>query len=299
MKHIIDSKDFSREFLTSLFEKTDDIIKNTGKYSESLKGKVIATLFYEPSTRTRLSFESAVLRLGGSVISTENAEEISSVKKGETLEDTIKTIENYAEAIIIRHKDDDAGKTAASISNVPIINAGSGKKHHPTQALLDLYTIQREKEKIDNISILVMGDLRYGRTIHSLLELLSLYQNIKVYGYPIKGLEMDANFKIMLKEKGVHYIEVQSFDDVPASIDIIYQTRIQKERFTQNEEVHEIIINQNIMDKFSEKTLLMHPLPRNNEISNELDRDKRSIYFKQAKNGMFVRMAILHELLNK
>jgi aspartate carbamoyltransferase catalytic subunit len=299
MKHIIDSKDFSREFLTSLFEKTDDIIKNTGKYSESLKGKVIATLFYEPSTRTRLSFESAVLRLGGSVISTENAEEISSVKKGETLEDTIKTIENYAEAIIIRHKDDDAGKTAASISNVPIINAGSGKKHHPTQALLDLYTIQREKEKIDNISILVMGDLRYGRTIHSLLELLSLYQNIKVYGYPIKGLEMDANFKIMLKEKGVHYIEVQSFDDVPASIDIIYQTRTQKERFTQNEEVHEIIINQNIMDKFSEKTLLMHPLPRNNEISNELDRDKRSIYFKQAKNGMFVRMAILHELLNK
>lgn len=300
MYHILTSEQFKREELDELFKITDEIRLNLRDYNSVLSDKVIATLFYEPSTRTRLSFETAVQRLGGKLISTENAREASSVAKGESLLDTIRIIQSYADAIILRHYENDAAMQAASVARVPIINAGSGSGEHPTQALLDVYTIYKLKKKIDGISIAMIGDLRFGRAVHSLIRLLALYEGITFYGLSSETFalpEEDVNY---LEKRGFRYIPCKSFKDIPEDVDVLYQTRMQRERFQNlNLKEENFIIDSSIINNFSKNTLLMHPLPRNNEIAVEVDKDPRAVYFIQAENGMYVRMGILYSIFKK
>lgn len=298
MKHLISCHQFTQTEILSLFELTDKIKSNPSLYCEALKNKVIATVFYEPSTRTRLSFSSAIVRLGASLISTENAYENSSANKGETLEDTIRIIQGYADAIVLRHPDNDAAQKAAHVASVPILNAGSGGKEHPTQGLLDLYTINTYKKSLNNLKIAFIGDLKYGRTIHSLLKLLTLFDGLEIHSLSVKELELPIEFHHLFTERNVKYIKHESMDTLPRNIDILYQTRIQKERL-QNEGIHphkaSFIINKQILDTFSADTYLMHPLPRIDEIDNDVDTDARSIFFQQAHNGLYIRMAVLYK----
>lgn len=300
MKHIQSATQFTKESLGEIFKLADKIKKDPYQYNNILKNKVVATLFYEPSTRTRLSFSSAVVRLGGRLITTENANENSSATKGETLEDTIRIVEGYADAIILRHKEDDSIQRAIRVSNVPILNAGSGGREHPTQGLLDLYTIKEYKGRLDNLKIVVMGDLKYGRTIHSLLQLLSLFDGLEVHALSAKELELPKEYEDLFQTKNIKYVKHNKLETVPKDIDIIYHTRIQKERLMgegikENEAL--FIVNKKILDTFSKETLLMHPLPRIEEISTDLDMDKRAIFFKQAHNGVYIRMALLAMIL--
>ena len=298
--NIISCEQYSRKDLEELFEITDDIVVNPQKYYKTLDEKIVTTLFYEPSTRTRLSFEAAVQRLGGKIISTENAVVASSVMKGESLKDTISTISGYTDAIIIRHKDVDSSEIAASVSTVPIINAGAGKGEHPTQALLDMYTIKDTKKTIDGLKIAVSGDLMYGRTIHSLIKLLALYKDITIYGVSRELFQLPFEYIEYLIERNISYIECNDFSELPPNIDIIYHTRTQLERIEDKEmKIEELIINKKLLDKFSHNTLIMHPLPRVKEISEDIDNDPRAIYFKQAHNGMYVRMALLSQILGE
>lgn len=291
MKHILSCNQFTRESLEKLLDLAQNIKENPKKYSNSLEGKIIAPIFFEPSTRTRLSFETAALKLGAKLITTENAQN-SSTKKGETLKDTIKIIEGYADAIVMRHSSDTSAEEAASVSKVPILNAGSGKKEHPSQALLDIFTIREKRGKIDGVKIAILGDLVYGRTIHSLLELLSLYENIEVWGLSKDCFKLPDKYKEFLKGKNIKYTEVKSFDELPKNLDVMYHTRIQAERFEGDFGKEEFVINRSVLDKFSSNTLVMHPLPRLNEISEDIDDDPRAVYFEQAHNGVPVRMAM-------
>ena len=294
MKNFISASQITKQELDRIFALTDDIIKHRKKYSNSLKGYIIATLFFEPSTRTRLSFESASLRLGAGLISTENAKENASARKGESLEDTIRIVQGYADMIILRHSDNDAAERAVKVANVPIINAGSGGGEHPTQALLDLYTIRKYKGKIDNTKIAILGDLKYGRTAHSLIKLLSLYDSITIYGLSVRGLELQDEYKDFLKKNNITYIECETLEEIPCDVDFIYQTRVQMERLEdKNLKIKEIILNKSNFARFSEKTYLLHPLPRVNEISTDLDNDKRCVFFDQAHNGLYTRMALI------
>ena len=293
MKNVISCEQFTKEDLKDLFDLADVVRANPKKYSNALEGKVITTLFFEPSSRTRLSFETAVQRLGAKLVSTENAKENSSSTKGEILEDTIRVVTGYADAIVMRHSFNDAAARAASVSTVPIINAGSGKGEHPTQSLLDAYTIRREKGRLDNLKIAILGDLINGRTIHSLIKLFNLYENIEFYGLSKENLELPEKYVKIIEENGNRYIKCNSFSDIPKDVDILYHTRIQAERSEEDLGIEEFIINKNILDHFSENTIVMHPLPRVNEISTDIDDDKRAVYFKQAHNGMWVRMALL------
>lgn len=299
MKHLISCEQYTKPDLEELFELTDKIVENPKKYSGSLVGNLVSIIFYEPSTRTRLSFESAVQRLGGTIVSTENAKAYSSAAKGETLEDTIKVISGYCDAIVMRHNEDDSSERAVKVSSVPIINAGAGKKEHPTQSLLDLYTIRQQKGRIDNIKLAVLGDLLYGRTIHSLVELISLYDNISVYGLSKKEFDLPQKYIDYMNSKNVSYIVCSSFDDIPSDVDVLYHTRTQYERFGGGTGREEFIINKKVLDKFSKETILLHPLPRNEEISTDVDDDPRALFFKQAHNGVPVRMAILLQCLGK
>ncbi|MFA6076060.1 MAG: aspartate carbamoyltransferase [Negativicutes bacterium] len=299
MKHIISCEQFSRSSLEELFIHTDDIRNNPGKYSNSLENKVVATLFYEPSTRTRLSFEAAILRLGGKNISTENAKEASSAIKGESIEDTVRVVQGYCDAIVMRHYDKNSATAAASVATVPIFNAGAGSGEHPTQGLLDMYTIFRHKPGIDGITVAVVGDLRYGRTVHSLVKLLTLYKNITIYGLSCEALALPQEYIDYVEEHGARYFACQTFADVPADVDVIYQTRTQLERFENaGIEIKEFIIDKNVMNRFSATTLLLHPLPRNAEIASEMDDDPRALYFEQTHNGMYIRMALLDGVMN-
>ena len=298
MKHLISSSQFTRNSIKDLFKLTLDIEKNKKKYSKSLDGKVVATLFYEPSTRTRLSFEAAIQRLGAGLISTENAREFSSAIKGETLEDTIRVVEGYVDAIVMRHFQNNAPEIASSVSSVPIINAGAGSGEHPTQSLLDLYTIWKEKGKLDGIKCAILGDLRYGRTIHSLIRMLSLYDNIEIYALSDDFFALSDKYIDFMKENNMKFVKCNSFNDIPKNIDVIYQTRIQKERIDEELGAYkEFNLTKDVMRKFSDESLILHPLPRNNEISTDLDDDPRALYFKQAHNGMYIRMALLLTLL--
>jgi len=267
------------------------------KKDSSLKGKIMASLFYEPSTRTRFSFESAMLRLGGSVITTENAKEFSSASKGETLEDSIKVINNYADVIVLRHYEEGSAEKAGSVSKVPVINAGDGAGQHPTQALLDLYTIKRELGKIENITIAMVGDLKNGRTIRSLSYLLGKYKNIKIYFVSPIGLQVGEDIKIYLKEQGTQYEEIIDLSSVIGKIDVLYQTRIQKERFPSKKEYEKFngcyTINKELAEKMKLKSIIMHPLPRVNEILSEVDASPKAVYFKQTYYGLLIRMALL------
>lgn len=300
MNHVLSCEQFSREDLSKLFKQTDEIRSNLKKYSSVLSDKVIATLFYEPSTRTRLSFEAAIQRLGGKNISTENAKEMSSAIKGESLLDTIRVVQGYCDAIVLRHFDRNAADDAASVAKVPIINAGSGSGEHPTQALLDAYTIFRSKGTIDGLSIATCGDLLFGRTIHSLIKLLTLYNNVTIYGLSRDELSLPEEYISYLKKRNVKYIPCRSFDDIPKNIDVIYHTRTQTERFINSDlKTEEFIINASVMNQFSGETILLHPLPRNKEISSDLDSDSRAMFFEQSHNGMYVRMSLLCSIFGK
>ena len=298
MNHIIESQQFNLKFIDTLFSSADALEK---EIDQSLKGKIMASLFYEPSTRTRFSFESAMLRLGGSVITTENAKEFSSMAKGETLEDSIRVIDDYADIIVLRHNERGATKRASLVSDVPVINAGDGSGQHPTQALLDLYTIKRELGKVNNITIAMAGDLKNGRTISSLSYLLGKYEDIKIYFVSPSALSVDSDIKKYLDKHEVHYEETENLEAIIGKIDALYQTRIQKERFSDPNEYLKLHgyyeVTNKLVDKMQDKAIIMHPLPRVGEILDEVDSSPKAVYFKQAKYGLLVRMALLKYLL--
>lgn len=298
MEHILSCKQFTRESLEKILDLAKDIKSNPNKYKNALENKIIAPMFFEPSTRTRLSFETAALKLGAKKITTENAQN-SSVKKGETLQDTIRVLAGYADCIVMRHSQDDAAEIAASVSTVPILNAGSGKKDHPSQSLLDIFTIREKKGSIDGIKVAILGDLVNGRTIHSLLEILTLYKEVQVFGLSKPCFKLPEKYIELLSNNNIKYTECTNFEDLPKDIDVLYHTRIQQERFEGDLGKEEFIINKEVLNKFSDKTLVMHPLPRLNEISEDIDDDPRAIYFEQAHNGVPVRMAMYLTVLEK
>ncbi len=293
-RDIISIEDFSREEITYILNtsKTMEPIATQG--SDMLKGKILATLFFEPSTRTRLSFEAAMLKLGGSVIGFAEAE-LASVKKGENLADTVRTVENYADVIALRHPLDGAAKLAAELSKVPIINGGSGSEEHPTQALIDLYTIQKEKGKIDGLKIALVGDLRYGRTVHSLAYALSLY-NIDLYLISPESLRMRREVLRAVQSK-IPVTEDSNLEKVIPQVDVLYVTRIQKERFPDPAEYAKVKgvykINLETLSTAKKDLIILHPLPRVDEIAAEVDKTPQARYFQQVWNGVVVRMALL------
>lgn len=299
MNHVLSAKQYTKETLEGLFKLTDDIKNNPEKYTKTLNGKIVAVMFYEPSTRTRLSFETAALRLGGQVISTENASANSSGRKGESLEDTVKILQGYADAIVIRHSSDTWPEEAVKVANVPILNAGAGKGEHPTQALLDVYTIREHRKTLDGVKVAILGDLVNGRTIHSLLRLVSLYDNVEVYGLSKECFSLPQEYIDMLKARGIEYKKCSSFGEIPKDVDVMYHTRIQNERFEGDFGKEEYIINQEVLNQFSEHTIVLHPLPRNEEIATDIDDDPRAMYFKQAHNGLYVRMGLFVQAFEK
>ena len=301
MKHIISCEQFDREWLERLFNLADDMMEHPEQYTQSLRHKVIATMFFEPSTRTRLSFEAAIMRLGARNISTENAREASSATKGESLEDTIRVVAGYTDGIVMRHFDKDAALRASQVSSVPIFNAGSGSGAHPTQALLDMYTIHKCNKPFNHLSVAVVGDLLFGRTVHSLIKLLAVYDHVIIYGLSSPHFALPKEYVDYLKIHNATYIPCNSFKDLPENIDVIYNTRTQLERFTESDLApKEFIVNKKVLNRFSDETILLHPLPRNAEISTDVDDDPRAMYFKQAHYGMWVRMALLHDtILNR
>jgi len=298
-RDIISIKDFSREEIDYILETAMAMEPIAKIGSDMLKGKILATLFFEPSTRTRLSFESAMHKLGGSTIGFAEAE-IASVKKGENLADTVRVVENYADVIAVRHPLEGAARLAAEFTEVPIINAGSGAEEHPTQALLDLYTIVKEKGKIDGLNIALMGDLRYGRTVHSLAYALSLY-DVKLYLVSPETLRMRKEVLRTLKDKEVEVIEKNRVEEIISDLDMLYVTRIQKERFPDPAEYVKVKgsykIDLEILKGAKEDMIILHPLPRVDEIAPEVDSTPHAKYFKQVWNGIIVRMALLALIL--
>lgn len=304
LHHIVEAQQFDLPTLLHLFEATSEMEKVVARGGISdYHNRIMATLFYEPSTRTRFSFETAMHRLGGRVISTENAAEFSSVAKGETLEDTIRILNGYADVIVIRHHEVGAAKRSAAVSRVPIINAGDGVGQHPTQALLDLYTIRKEIGSIDGLSIAMVGDLAQGRTVRSLSYLLSKFQGIKLYFVAPALLKMKEDILAHLREHHIWYMEETRLEKVLPEVNVIYQTRIQKERFGDRVADYEqcrgvYVINRESLSLMKPNAIIMHPLPRLDEISMEVDSDDRAAYFRQAQNGLYVRMALLTLVLS-
>jgi len=303
LHHIIEAQQFDLPSMLDVFEvaqKMEQVVARGG--ITDFQNRIMGTLFYEPSTRTRFSFETAMLRLGGHVISTENAGEFSSAAKGETLEDTIRMLNGYADVIVIRHKEVGSAKRAAAASRVPVINAGDGAGQHPTQALLDLYTIRKEIGAIDGLRIAMVGDLAQGRTVRSLTYLLSKFKNVTIYFVAPPLLKMKEDILDHLREHSVPYIEGTDLDKVLPEVDVVYQTRIQKERFGDRIADYEkcrgiYIIDQDSLRLMKPKSIIMHPLPRLEEIAMEVDQDSRAAYFRQAQNGLYVRMALLTMVL--
>ncbi|XP_024385435.1 aspartate carbamoyltransferase, chloroplastic [Physcomitrium patens] len=304
LQDVLEAQQFDRDLLTSIFEVAREMeeVERDSAGSQLLKGFLMATLFYEPSTRTRLSFESAMKRLGGEVLTTENAREFSSAAKGETLEDSIRTVEGYSDIIVLRHFESGAAKKAADTANIPVINAGDGPGQHPTQALLDMYTIQRETGRLDNITVGLVGDLAHGRTVRSLAYLLAKYEGVKIYFVAPDVVRMKDDIKDHLTESGVDWEESSDLMQVASKCDVIYQTRIQQERFGDridlyNEARGKYIVDTKVMDVLPKHGVVLHPLPRLDEITVEVDSDPRAAYFRQAKNGLYIRMALLKLLL--
>jgi len=303
LRHILSTQQFLDDHvLAEIFQLATEVEKKDreNNLSPVLKGKMLATIFYEPSTRTRFSFESAMQKLGGSVISTENAHNFSSAMKGESLQDTIRTVCQYADVIILRHSEEGSSEIAARFSAVPVINAGDGTGEHPTQALLDLYTIWKKFGKIASLNIAFVGDLLYGRTIHSLVYLLSLYKGIRIYFISPRQLRIPEKYKTFLNQRGVQFEERRDLGDL-RDIDILYVTRTQKERFSTELEYENVknsyIITRDILQGMKENAIIMHPLPRVTEIEENVDDDKRAVYFEQVKNGLYIRMALLQMML--
>lgn len=300
LKHLIESQQLDVETIFTIFRKADEL-KNS--FVKPLDGKILATLFYEPSTRTRLSFESAMLRLGGNIISTENAREFSSAIKGESLQDTIRIVSSYADVIVLRHFEEGSSKIAASISSVPIINGGDGPGQHPTQAILDLYTIWKEIGSIENTTIAIVGDLKHGRTVRSLCYLLGKFKNIKIIFIAPRNLSIKEDIKEYLKKHDVKFEEQTDMNKNLPRVDVVYMTRIQKERMS-DEEYKNIEMSYKIskenLNLLKENARLLHPLPHVEEIDLPVEieqTDKRVAYFRQGENGLYIRMALLSYLL--
>lgn len=303
MKNLNGIEDFSKEEIDELIDVSIDISNNLEKYSHKCDGKILATLFFEPSTRTRLSFESAMCSLGGSVIGFSSAQN-SSTAKGESLADTIQVVSRYSNVIAMRHPNDGAAYVAIQNSKIPIINAGDGGHNHPTQTLLDLLTIKKEMGRLDNLTIGLCGDLKYGRTVHSLVVAFSRYKNIKFVLISPDELKMPEYVKKGVMEKyNMEYTETNSLEDSIKDLDILYMTRIQQERFESKEE-YERLKDVYVLDKAKMKNAkadmrILHPLPRVTEIDVDVDDDPRACYFEQAENGRYMRMAIILKLLSE
>ena len=302
-KDILSVKQFSRsdlEYIFGVAHEMREMVERVGSF-DLLKGKILANLFYEPSTRTSSSFTSAMERLGGSVIPI-NEVRYSSVSKGESLPDTVRTLECYADVIVLRHPEVGASALAAKYARKPIINAGDGIGEHPTQALLDLFTIVSELNQVDGLTVTMLGDLKYGRTVHSLARLLSLY-NVRINYVSPDILKMPAGIIGELNEKGIPQSEYGSLDPVLADTDVLYVTRVQKERFAEQNEYESVrgafVIDPITMEQAKDRMIVMHPLPRVGEISMEVDEDPRAAYFRQMEYGLYVRMALLAMVLGK
>jgi aspartate carbamoyltransferase catalytic subunit len=302
LSHLVRSQQLSPDILFHLFEEANSLRASPWN---ALNGKILASLFYEPSTRTRLSFESAMLKLGGSVVGTENAREFSSAVKGESLEDSIRIVGGYVDCIVLRHNETGAAELAAEVSSVPIINAGDGKGQHPTQALLDVYTIKEELGRLKNLKVAMVGDLASGRTVRSLAYLLGRFEGNELYFVSPSHLRIGEDIKEYLSEHKTPFFESPDLNNVLKSCDVIYMTRIQKERM--NRDDYELakgkfVINQETLQSVNPNSRIMHPLPHCEEISLPIDveeNDPRVAYFRQAKNGLYVRMALLKHMLEK
>ena len=301
MKHLIDIKNLSVQEINELIKVANDIIQNKEKYSHKCNGKKLATLFFEPSTRTRLSFEAAMMELGGNVLGFSSAD-TSSASKGESVSDTIRVIGCYADIIAMRHPKEGAPLVASLKSIVPVINAGDGGHNHPTQTLTDLLTIQREKERLENLTIGLCGDLKFGRTVHSLITAMSRYKNIKFVLISPNELKIPEYLKKEVLEKNnLEWIETSDIEKYIDKLDILYMTRVQKERFFNEEDYIRLkdyyILNKEKLEKAKKDLCIMHPLPRVNEISVDVDDDPRAAYFRQVENGKYIRMALILKLL--
>ncbi len=302
MRSLIDILDLSVNEIDGLISCACDIIENPKKYSEVCKGKKLATLFFEPSTRTRLSFEAAMYELGGNVIGFSEANS-SSAAKGESVADTAKTISCYADIIAMRHPKEGAPYVASKNATIPVINAGDGGHNHPTQTLADLLTIYREKGGFNNLTVGFCGDLKFGRTVHSLINALSRYENVKIVLISPEELKLPSYVKNILKEKNIEYKQTTSLEVAMPELDILYMTRVQRERFFNEEDYLRLkdsyILTPEKLKNAKDDLAIMHPLPRVNEISVKIDEDKRACYFKQVLNGKYMRMALILKLLKE
>jgi aspartate carbamoyltransferase catalytic subunit len=298
LQHLIETQQFDRKALAELFKLASSY---EGKRDESLRGKIMASLFFAPSTRTRLSFESAMYRLGGHVISMENAAESSSSTKGETIEDTVRIVDNYADIIVLRHPEVGTLARAAAVSEVPVINAGDGIGQHPTQAFLDLYTIEREIGRTDDFHIAFVGNLGYYRAARSLAYLLARYENVKMTFVSGPELRMKDDVKEYLSGKGVQFSETEDLKEVMEAADVVYQTRIAEEWIPDHDQYEKLrgkyVIDRGMADHMKKGAILIHPLPRAGEIAPEVDDSPHAVYFKQAGYGVLIRMALLKTLL--
>ncbi len=303
LKHLISASQLSPETLNTLFNLADTMQAQdrSRTLKPQLSGRILATLFYEPSTRTRLSFEAAMQKLGGSVLTVENARDSSSAVKGETIADTIRVVSGYADAIAIRHFEEGTAAAAAAASPVPVINAGDGAGEHPTQAIADTYTIQRELGRLDNLHVVLVGDLLYGRTIHSLLPLLAQFPGLRVELVSPTTLRLPKQLLEALLARQVQVHETSSLDEAMASADVVYVTRVQGERFPSVAAYDAVkdayVLTVKTAERLKPGAVIMHALPRLNEIAPEVDLDPRAAYFRQARNGLYVRMALLSLLL--
>lgn len=301
VRHLIDPQDFSMKEIDELFDLTTKIINNPERFAHSCNGKILGTLFYEPSTRTRFSFESAMLRLGGKVIGFSEPGS-SSVSKGENLPDTLRTVGAYTDIIAMRHPREGAPKYGSIYCPVPLINAGDGGHQHPTQTLGDLYTILKTKGKLENITIGFCGDLQFGRTVHSLIKAITRYENVKLILISPEELKIPGYIKTeILDMRNIEYAEVERLEDVIHKLDILYMTRVQKERFFNEADYIRLkdsyILDVEKLENAKSDLAILHPLPRVNEISMEVDNDSRAKYFDQLKYGMYVRMSLILKLL--
>ena len=299
-RHVVEVSQFDRDDLELVFQRADQM-RSMAKGESLLAGHILATVFYEPSTRTRLSFESAMLRLGGQIVSTENAREFSSAIKGETVEDTIRIINGYADAIVIRHHEQGSARKAASVSGVPVINAGDGPGEHPTQALLDLYTIRHELGRLDDLRVALVGDLRFGRAVRSLAMLFTRTTGCELIFVSPLAAPMGDDVRSALKNAGVPFRDEPDLNTALGEADVVYQTRVQRERFATDADYQAsrgiYLIDRQAMNLMKDDAVLLHPLPRVDEISIEVDSDPRAAYFRQAHNGVYIRMALLDLLL--
>ncbi len=298
-KDLISITDYTKEEYLKIMELAAEFEANPNQ--DLLKGKVVASLFFEPSTRTRLSFETAINRLGGRIIGFADPDS-SSATKGETLHDTIKMVSNYADLIVMRHPLEGAARYAAEVSPVPVINAGDGANQHPTQTLLDMYSILKTQGTLDNMNIFMVGDLKYGRTVHSLLQAMSEFENPIFNFIAPKILEMPRAYKLHLEEKGIRYFEHREFTDIISEADIIYMTRVQKERFSDPIEYEKVknvyFLRASMLKNTKPNVKILHPLPRVNEIHTDVDLNDKAYYFEQARNGVFTREAIIAHTMN-